>query len=492
VDGSIQPYAVAVPEGLDTSKPARLDLVLHGRGATLNEVSFITNQENPNNVLINQDRIEMHVFGRTNNAYRWSGETDVFEALASVERLYKIDPARIVLRGFSMGGAGAWHIGLHHPSRWAAVEAGAGFTETITYAKQTNLPEYQSRPLRIYDAVEYSANAFNVPIVGYGGEIDPQLQASVNIRERLTKEAITGLRALFLVGPKTPHKWHPDSKKDSDAFLDSHIAQPAPRDEIRFTTYTARYNNCGWISIDALDRHYDRAQLDASRSGGAITVRTANIARLTVHGRGTVTIDGQKAGASGTFEKINGRWRKAEPLRGLRKIHGLQGPIDDAFMDSFLLVSGSSLPGRDRLNRAGHDFAKWLRGDPRVKHHDEITGNDIANHHLVLFGDPASNPLIGRITPKLPIEWNGTTIRAGAQAFDAATHTLVMIYPNPLNPKKYVVLNTGHSFSEREFKGTNALLFPRYGDWAILDEAGKPVAAGLFDEQWRLPVAKRQ
>ena len=35
-----------------------------------------------------------------------AGETDVFEALASVEKRYKIDPDRIALKGFSMGGAG--------------------------------------------------------------------------------------------------------------------------------------------------------------------------------------------------------------------------------------------------------------------------------------------------------------------------------------------------------------------------------------------------
>ena len=42
------------------------------------------------------DRIELHVFGRTNNAYRWSGESDVFEALDSVKKRYKIDAKRIV------------------------------------------------------------------------------------------------------------------------------------------------------------------------------------------------------------------------------------------------------------------------------------------------------------------------------------------------------------------------------------------------------------
>src|SRR5436309_13222337 len=172
VDGSVQPYGMVIPDSYN-GQPTRLDLVLHGRGATLNEVSFIAAHDGAQPVPADQNFIQMEVFGRTNNAYRWAGETDVFEALASVRQRYNIDPDRIVLRGFSMGGAGTWPVGLHYPGRWAATEAGAGFTETRIYAKQDNLPPYQQAALHIYDAVDYSLNAFNVPTVGYGGEIDP-------------------------------------------------------------------------------------------------------------------------------------------------------------------------------------------------------------------------------------------------------------------------------------------------------------------------------
>ena len=34
------------------------------------------------------------------------------------------------LMGFSMGGAGAWHIGAHHTDRFAGIHAGAGFAVT--------------------------------------------------------------------------------------------------------------------------------------------------------------------------------------------------------------------------------------------------------------------------------------------------------------------------------------------------------------------------
>ena len=188
VDGSVQPYGLLIPASYTGETPVRLDVVLHGRAATMTEASFLYSHDSDKPAPQDQGQIVLEVFGRTNNAYRWAGETDVYEALASVRKRYRIDPERIVLRGFSMGGAGAWHIGLHDPSRWAAVEAGAGFTETKTYAKQANAPATVASTFHIYDAQDYALNAWNVPTVGYGGEIDPQRQASINIREGLARE----------------------------------------------------------------------------------------------------------------------------------------------------------------------------------------------------------------------------------------------------------------------------------------------------------------
>lgn len=489
IDGSVQPYGLLVPEDYDSRRPIRLDVVLHGRGATLNEVSFIAQHENAKPVEPRSGVLQLNVFGRTNNAYRWAGETDVFEAIESVRKRYAIDPDRIVLRGFSMGGAGAWHIGLHYPDRWAAVEAGAGFTETIRYAKQSGLPGYQLRPLKIYDAVDYSLNAFNLPVVGYGGEIDPQLQASVNIREQLAKEGIglNSLRALFLVGPKTGHQFHPGSKKQSDAFIDSAVAagKRAP-ERVRFVTYTTRYHQAFGISVDGLQKQYERAEIDWQPA----SAKTVNISRLRLPGRGPLILDGQRFDrVPEAFERRNGRWVAAPgDSAALRKRPGLQGPIDDAFMDSFVCVrpSGSATMASERLERFRKDYPKWLRADLPVKDDRAVTAEDIRTKHLVLFGDPASNRLIRRIASKLPFKWTEKEIRAGGRSYDTAGHILVLIYPNPLNPSRYVVLNSGHTFGEAEFRGTNALLFPRLGDYAVLDSHGRVVAAGLFDDRWGL------
>jgi hypothetical protein len=514
VDGSVQPYGLTIPESYDGGRPVRLDIWQHGTDRTMNEVSFITRQEKARPMPPGQDYIQLEPLGRTNLSYRWAGEADLFEALASVQQRYNVDPGRIVLRGFSMGGASSWHLGLHHPGRWAAIEAGAGYTETRRYGRREHLPAYQEAMLHYYDAVDYALNAFNTPVVGYGGEIDAQLRASVNIREQLMNEGFRfrqdgpyrwvtdDLRALFLIGPKTGHSWHPESKAESEAFI-THALKSAgkPPAQVRFVTYTTRFNKAWWLTVDGLEETYKRAEVDAARSDDATryTVTTKNISRITFEGpAGTVTIDGHelKAGANASLEKANGKWTAASAsTAGLRKVHGLQGPIDDAFMDAFLCVRPTGTAWHPEthqwttasLEAFSLNFAKWLRGDVRVKADRAVAPSDIANYHLVLFGDPGSNSVIASVIGKLPIRWSRTAIVIGGRRFAAADHVPALIYPNPLNPKRYVVINSGHTFGEADFRGTNAWLYPRLGDYAVLTTAGDVALSGFFDESWRLP-----
>ncbi|HYI91970.1 MAG TPA: prolyl oligopeptidase family serine peptidase [Bryobacteraceae bacterium] len=473
VDGSVQPYGMIIPENYDPAIPTRLDVVLHGRAAQMNEVSFLFGHDSPKPPRVDQNHLVLEVFGRTNNAYRWAGETDVFEALESVRKRYNIDPNRIVLRGFSMGGAGTWHIGLHYPDQWAAIEAGAGFAETKIYAKlPADTPEYQLRTLHIYDAADYAENAANVPTVGYGGEIDPQLKASQLIQQGIA--GLQNIKALFLVGPQTGHKWHPESLKQSDEFLNAAVkAGRQTPDRIHFITYTARYNRCFWLTVDALDRHYERAEVDGTRD----ELKTRNVAALTLDREESPTIDGQKPGRGKSFIKDNGKWRTGT-WKGLRKRHGLQGPIDDAFLDSFVAV--------DAPEKVRAEWAKWMRADLPT------ASSPQKGKAVVLFGDPQTNPAIKKINEKLPVRWSGEDIIVAEQRFPARDHTLAMIYPNPQDPEHYVVLNSGLTFGEREFKGTNALLYPRLGDYAVIRKSdGKVMVAGIFDEQWRLAPEKR-
>ena len=96
---------------------------------------------------------------------------------------------------------------------------------------------------------------------------------------------------------------------------------------------------------------------------------------------------------------------------------------------------------------------------------------------------------------RLPLTWTREIMRlADGRAFAAADHVPVLIYPSPFHAGRYVVLNSGHTFHAADFQGTNALLYPRLGDYAVLklgpadrELAGaETVAAGLFDDAWQI------
>jgi hypothetical protein len=276
-------------------------------------------------------------------------------------------------------------------------------------------------------------------------------------------------------------------------------------------TYTTRYNRCFWVTVDGLEQHYKRAELDATRSRtvGTIEVHTKNINVLVLNASGVkkIEIDGQSIASSGANDlrltKRGGVWKEGGDDSGLRKHHGLQGTIDDAFMDAFLCVrptghTTNDLAGRyaqETLDLFTNDFAKYFRGQIRIKDDTEVTPADIEQSHLIVFGDPQSNQILNRMAGKLPVSWDARQLSLGRQMFDAAYHTLVMVYPNPLEPRRYVVLNSGHSFHANELDATNATLFPRFGDYAVL-HLRQPIAtpvesevvtAGYFDEEWKLP-----
>ena len=135
--------------------------------------------------------------------------------------------------------------------------------------------------------------------------------------------------------------------------------------------------------------------------------------------------------------------------------------------------------------------------DLEIANDKEITESDIAAHHLILWGDLSSNAVLAKIASKLPIFWTPEGIIAGKQVFSIDKHVPVLIYPNPLNPAKYVVINSGVTFREYDYLN-NARQVPKLPDWAIYDVSQPPtsryaagvVTAGFFDERWQLPLVR--
>jgi hypothetical protein len=149
-----------------------------------------------------------------------------------------------------------------------------------------------------------------------------------------------------------------------------------------------------------------------------------------------------------------------------------------------------------------HALTQWrgmFRGEARVKDDTAISDEDLVHSNLIIWGDPASNKLLARMLDKLPIRWDAQTLKIGDQSFPANQHAPILIYPNPLNPKRYIVLNSGFTFREADYL-TNARQVPRLPDWAVVDLSvppgprwpGRIAAANFFGERWEwLPVQAR-
>jgi pimeloyl-ACP methyl ester carboxylesterase len=526
IDGSVQPYGLVIPESyqFDGSKNHRLDFWFHGRDDKVNEVAFIQRRRTDKGQFTPADTIVLHPYARFSNANKFAGEIDCLEALEHVKAGYRIDPDRVLVRGFSMGGAACWQFAVHYADQWCAANPGAGFSETpeflkMCYGKRPNPPQFQQALWRLYDCTGYAANLSNLPTIAYSGEIDAQKQAA-DMMEKALKER--GLPLTHLIGPKTAHKIEVETKKEIERRLDE-IAKKGRQfpNSIRLETYTLRYNRMHWAEIDRLKEHWKRAYLEAELTDQGVKIGTVeNITAFTLRfPAGTlavkfgespiVEINDQKMTTlpleEGQATKIQlvlkgSKWTFGQPSKSLAKRHLLQGPIDDAFMSSFLFVA----PGKTKDDA----FSKWeasertraithwrqqFRGDARLKNDEQLTDADIRQHNLVLWGDPSTNSVLARIADRLPIKWDSKTITVGDQSFDAKTHGLIMIYPNPLNPGRYLVLNS--SFTYREFDYlNNARQVPKLPDWAIIDlteapggeRPGKIAAAGFFDESWEL------
>jgi predicted esterase len=124
IDNTLQPYSLYVPQGYLEDEPIPLLVTLHGSG--VDEQQLILSVARLHSLYRSRKRTGtmMVMAPQARGLSDWytgrSGE-DVIECIAHVRKLYNIDEERIVLDGFSMGGYGAWRIGLLHPELFRAL-----------------------------------------------------------------------------------------------------------------------------------------------------------------------------------------------------------------------------------------------------------------------------------------------------------------------------------------------------------------------------------
>ncbi len=514
-DGSVQPYALWLPRDYTSKKKFPLLIQLHGIAPKVLAGRRLTWQGMGTRDWIDTNAPVMvaHAFGRLNTFYQGIGEVDVLEVIEDVKQSCAVDEDHVFIMGHSMGGAGAFTVGLHYPDRFGSITP----IDAAMWSQRESddaLPDWAQPQAALVKAANLFPNARNVPVYFKN--------AGAGIQKNTTtfSDGIVAQRGFSTAEsfPGMPHHFAP--QMSYAMFTGQAALLPIKRQptEVKLFTTTLRYNQAYGVSIDRLARHSRDASLGVTYDDGklqtpprrrgapspppqparepSISVVTTNIEAVTLRlsdfGVGAdakvpLKVDGAEV-SSGPFpatvhlSKTSGSWRVAnEPPRLTGKRHGIQGPIGDAFNDRFLAVYGE---GARELAIAELDAIRnppgrlVIHGDFPMKPAAKLTQEDVATSHLILFGTPDSNPILKRLAPQLPKH-----LMAGI----GKESGVVFIYPNPENPKRYVVVWTTKILSLPD-NGLSAgfiqpvNLLPDY----VRVERGKITQGAHFDSDWRL------
>jgi dienelactone hydrolase/antitoxin (DNA-binding transcriptional repressor) of toxin-antitoxin stability system len=168
--GPDQPYAVYVPRDYDPAHPLPMALVLHGHGGAHCGWQCTPNFREQVGELPGDPMLLVSPLARGSSMYADYGEQDVLEVLADATSRYAVDPERVYVAGYSMGGYGTLRFASLYPDRFAAAVSIAGYTGEFT-GRYNYDQRHLGYPRELYDA--YAQNV--QPLTPLNNERDRQI-----------------------------------------------------------------------------------------------------------------------------------------------------------------------------------------------------------------------------------------------------------------------------------------------------------------------------
>ncbi len=141
--------------GRDAQRQWPLIVFLHGSGERGTDPQRLTSIGLPQ---ILQDRSDLPfvvVSPQLPPGEEWNDKGETINALIdAIETQYAIDPQRVYLTGFSLGGFGTWALGLNSPDRFAALVPVAGGWEFGSDAVPANICDLASKPIWVFHGAQ--------------------------------------------------------------------------------------------------------------------------------------------------------------------------------------------------------------------------------------------------------------------------------------------------------------------------------------------------
>ena len=495
-DGSAQAFWVALPRGYSPDKKWPLVVFLHGYSTSISKLSpWILDEETLADAT-NRGMIVAMPYGRRNSDFVQWGEDDVLAVKRECLKLYSIDQNRVMLTGTSMGGFGAYAVGLHTPDEWAAVAPISGRTDFDLWFKMKRelLPGWKRLLFDADNPRTLALNARNTPFFTQHGAIDRTVPVE-HSRYYAEDAARLNLPFQYVETPDAGHESNFQFPALGRAFEWLSVQPPRamPR-EVAIVSGDLREARADWAHIEAFSDYSQTAHLDARIEGSTLRVETGNVGRFTLNvqsfalGSVALEVDGAHVG---TFDS-GGPIVWSAPNAHTGKTPTRCGPFKSLMREPFTLVYGDERDRRDALKFA-REWSDCADGTAVVKSALAVSQDDKRGRNLILFGTRDSNPVLREIADQLPLELQSNGYRVESKVLPATNPGLRMVWRSPWSSERLVGVCSGAWWGEVLPVNHKWDLLPDYivysGDAREKDDTNRPIIAGNFDGDWKLSSA---
>ncbi len=527
IDGSVQYFALrsATPLSPDDPAPA---IVLSCHGAAVQAIGQSRAYST---------KSWFHLVAPTNRrpyGYDWEdfGRMDAMEVLDIAMKSLKHDPSRIYLTGHSMGGHGAWYLGVTYPDRFAAVGPSAGWLSRSSYGRRQRentdesvMESLLNRCQKSGDTVALAANLKHHGIYILHGVDDDNVPAS---QAQRMAEVLREFHHdwFYHEEPGKGHWWGNEYNDEGSACVDwpfmfdmfaRHALSPfsAVRDVEFVTANPGVSSRCHWLAIEGQIRHLDisKAHIHVWPHKRVFMGTTENVALLRINVDHlftqepiTVELDGQtienipypEDTRSLWFERKNESWQRIEKPSLRNKGPHRYGSIKDELKHRFLFVYGTGgTPEENALafGKARYDAETfWYRGNGAI---EILADSDFKPSHcvdrtVVLYGNAETNRAWSSLLSDSPVRIHRGRIQVGARSLNGEDLAAFFIQPRKDSDIASVIAVSGSGLTGMRSAYSVSFFrsFVRYPDCLVTrvdqKEAGRTenVAVGFFGLDW--------
>jgi pimeloyl-ACP methyl ester carboxylesterase len=469
IDGALQYYAVqpAHPLGIETERPA-LVLSVHGAGV---EAIGQARAYSP--------KSWAHIVAPTNRrpyGYDWEdwGRMDAMEVLALAKKQYDTAAYRTYLTGHSMGGHGAWHLGVTYPDQWGAIAPSAGWASFGSYGGSRGREGGQAAPSPVEAMLRRAASpgdtlsSLSLNYRQHGvyilhGEADDNVPVT---QARMMRKLLTPFHSdlTYHEEPGQGHWWDLSPEPGADCvdwapMFDFFARHRVPSsDSIRrvqfYTACPSVSSKSHWVTIEAQIEDLKLSSVDIQYDPGRNLFfgATKNVARLSLDlsylpegKRLDVDLDGVKIERLGVpkekrlwFERRLGSWYVLyeKPSADLKGSHRY-GPFKDAFRNKFQFVygtKGSTEENAAAFQKARHDGELFMyRGNGSV---DVVADADFdpksePDRNVILYGNADTNAAWAALLGDSPVQVRRGMVRIGGKEARGKDLACIFLRPRP-------------------------------------------------------------